>query len=420
MQFVYFIKDLVDQGRSHSRVVLTGSSMHSFLHQVRSLQVNGFSLWNNSKFVILGRPLSDSCVKAIGETIFSYHLQERNKQSLVGKTFDELLEQIKLNDQFSLSMTARPAVLNDIIATIPDSGDFAAGAKHSIDLLANKIQKETTTDIGKLFSEMRSQVSTLTFFRQVACGKSGSSGDMSVDRFISVLCGQDPDPLTFNSSQRQLLIPYSTIFQNFLTETGEFTVAMEDISQTAYLVPCDYLRAVLDFFVISQKSKLLSPESRKRISQAMMKRALALNLGAPKQTGSTELEEFTTVRQLLECPKILAMRIENFENTFPSLLSDPDRLQKVQAMIDNEKQSKAEPGMYLEQLFRNFISHNIANMIKSLHRLNWSLTDIYSLVRASVIALQKEHLDWVVFDKNGWPSAAVPKDAVQPGNSVAP
>jgi hypothetical protein len=114
------------------------------------------------------------------------------------------------------------------------------------------------------------------------------------------------------------------------------------------------------------------------------------------------------------------MRIENFENHSPNLLSDPDRLQKVQEMIDKEKQSKEEPGMYLERLFRNFISHNIANMIKTLHRLNWSLTDIYSLVRASVIALQKEQLDWVVFDKNGWPSAAVQQDAVQPGNSVAP
>jgi hypothetical protein len=317
----------------------------------------------------------------------------------VGHTVDELLEQIKSHDRFSLSTTARPAVLNEIISNISSSVGFANPA---IDNLMIKIEVETLPDIRKLLSEMRSDFNTLRFFHSVASGQHSTFKDTSVDQFISLLCGQYPATSTLNSSPRRLLLPYSSVFQNLLTESGELTAVMENVDANEYLFPRNYVHAVVDFF--AEYHYLLSPQSKKTISQAMMKRAHTLKIGVPL-SGKTDLKEITNMREFFMCPMTRDLRIHNHVSTNRNFPTDPVAGAKlVEIFIKKERNSNSEPGIYLNRAFRDLSSHKFAEFSASLSRCNWNLGDVFSLMRVAATTLQKENIDWVVFNEHGWPT----------------
>jgi hypothetical protein len=402
--FVSFIKTLIADTRSHARFVLTGSSMVLFLHQVRIMKVNGFSLWSNSKFVILGRPLSESCVNAIGETIFNYHLRVLKNRLLMGHSVSEILKAISSDANCSSLLTIRPAVLNDIISKIQMSitHDFDLATQLSIDALVQKIQKETIKDIGNFFVDIRDNVQVLKFFHNIANGKNSEApDDESISEFISLLCGQYPNSRSSNMSNRQLLLPYSTAFRNYLTDTGGFTIDMDSFSKERELRPSLYFQDAVSFF--SEYSKLLSPELRLKISRAVMKGAAELGMGV-KQAGSPLLKEITNMSEYLSCPKLRELRLHNFvRNLKQPPRDDVERDKMFLKHAEELIKQNEEPGIVLTRDFRHVQVHQWLAFVLTLGRLNWYLCEAHALVRIACTELMQENLDWITANKSGSP-----------------
>ena len=375
-----------------------------FLHQVRVMQVNGFSLWSNSKFVVLGRPLSDSCVNTIGETIFDYHLNVRRKGFLRGHSISEVVDMIDKHAECSSLMSKCPAVLNEIISQIR-SPDFYQAVQLAIDKLVKKVELETIADMGNFFSEMRDNVEVLAIFHQFAVGKGTNRAlGPSIPQFISLLCGQDPDSTPSNMSNLQLLRPYSTVIRNFLTETGEFTVDMEHFSRTRVMRPSAYFQDVVTFFW--EYSHLLPPELLKEISQAVMKRAAEMGIGV-QQAGSPLVKEITDMSEYFSCPQTRNLRFFLFRRYTSSLKKPPcdevEREELTQKHIQKMILSNKEPVIVLSGDFRHLDAHLRLELNSTLIRVGWNLCDAHALMLVAGSVLMRKKPDWVVEGPNGAP-----------------
>jgi hypothetical protein len=309
-KFVGMLKAIVRD--RHTRLVFTGSSMLSLMHEVINQSSHDFYLWDAVQTVTLGTfPMDPFCTAAqlpppsttprqhsgssirsdpVSEQVISEILQSHpNKTTTQNLTVQTVLDAFQRHEQSHMIGYVRPAVLKFVLSQMDYNANFSSAISH----LCEKIIKETYPDLAQALMAFDSQSESVIFpmLREAAFGNSDAArplngSNLVYDDLISVLCGIGRRGYRSTShiwpqlwKARRLLPPYAFLCQQLITPQNRICVDLEQMTR-GQIVLASSLIEMLEFF--TQNLYRFTQKQLVLISRAVMSELATHGIGLQK------------------------------------------------------------------------------------------------------------------------------------------
>jgi hypothetical protein len=219
---MYLLKAMVSSAETHTRIVLTGSSMLTFLQLLRKISPNGYQMFDTAKFVLLAQPApSDAWALRMVQDIKRARIDASSQinaalSSALSKVDDvDVLNIIRQHPDW---INIRPAIIDQLLTFSQNSLD------DGMKVVIQKMRMETGRDFQLATHSLRDDYYILKPMRQLAVGTVKASQLLPTRpmeaKFLAYLCGLNEFKPDDENQVVRLVPPYAALCEKRITEQG--------------------------------------------------------------------------------------------------------------------------------------------------------------------------------------------------------
>ena len=216
LAFAYLLKDMITAARTDVRICFSGTSMVSFLNTLRKLKPNGYQLFTNNQYVLLGHEVSP---------MWGTHIADGIKGALVRTDLSSPLSSSSLTTELILKtiqnerdlLNVRPAIIHQLLSkfknrspTMP-AEDVDTKLSKCMGEIIMKMEEESTPDFMLALESLQHNPKFLKTLFLLAKGDTlvtdlFTKANSNDEKFAALLCGLNDFP---RDSRPKLLPPYA-------------------------------------------------------------------------------------------------------------------------------------------------------------------------------------------------------------------